>query len=33
MKAVLLNSITPAEEVALSEVRIPEIRRDGFLLR
>ena len=26
MKAVLLNGITPAQEVALSEARIPEVR-------
>ena len=33
MKAVLLNSITPAEEVALSEVRIPEIRPGWVLVK
>ena len=33
MKAVLLNGITPAEEVALSEVRIPEIRPGWVLVK
>lgn len=33
MKAVLLNSITPAEEVALSEVGIPEVRPGWVLVK
>lgn len=33
MKAVLLNSITPAEKVALSEVRIPEVRPGWVLVK
>lgn len=33
MKAVLLNSITPAEKVVLSEVRIPEIRPGWVLVK
>lgn len=33
MKAVLLNSVTPAEEVALSEVGIPEVRPGWVLVK
>lgn len=33
MKAVLLNGITPAEKVALSEIRIPEVRPGWVLVK
>lgn len=33
MKAVLLNRITPAEEISLSEVKMPEVRPGWVLVR